>query len=303
MRLEHNIPAERDLPAGRLQRRKEHLLREIVLTSGRSERRRRRWLLSALVPATVLLLGATGIGTYLLTREATHLESVGCYAAADLGADTTVVSADGRDPVVICSDLWQQGAVGSGEAPAELAACVLPSGAVGVFPATGPDICNSLGLANLAEGFVADAKRVADLRGSVIARLAIDCIGEKEARGLVGEELAAHGYGAWGVQVVGGGYTPARPCTQFGTDASSRLALLIPAEPVQIACYERATLPSPFTLVPADGTDPAAACAGIQGGGRAAACLLHEVAVGVFPAEPEICRRLGPSVSPFPTAR
>src|SRR5918992_486378 len=114
MRLEREIPATRDLPTARLQRRKEHLVREAAASIGASERPRRRWLLGALVPAAVLLLGATGIGTYLLTREATHLESIGCYATADLGADTTIVSADGRDPVAVCAELWQDGAVGSG---------------------------------------------------------------------------------------------------------------------------------------------------------------------------------------------
>jgi hypothetical protein len=306
MRLEQEIPAERDLPAARLQRRKEHLVNELAATFGVGERRRKRWLLGALVPAAVLLLGATGIGTYLLTREATHLESIGCYATADLGADTTIVSADGRDPVAICTELWQQGVVGRGKAPAQLAACVLDSGAVAVFPAAGRDTCNSLGLANLAEGFAADAGRVADLSGAVTARLAVDCVSEGEARGLVQQELAARGFAGWRVDVAGDGYSAARPCTQFGTDASGRLALLIPAEPVQIGCYEQAKLPTDMVLVEANGTDPVALCArlwrsGELGGERpGVVCLLHGVAVGVFPAsDPGICRRLGPSVSPF----
>jgi hypothetical protein len=298
MRFEREIPAERDLPAARLQRRKEHLVREAAASFGAGERRRKRWLFGALVPAVVLLLGATGIGTYLLTREATHLESVGCYATADLGADTTIVSADGRDPVAICAELWQEGVVGPGRAPAELAACVLESGAVGVFPAVGRQTCNSLGLAKLAEGFAVSAGRVADLNGAVTARLAIDCVGEREARGLVQGELAARGFGAWRVEVTGDGYSAARPCTQFGTDASGRLALLIPAESVQITCYEEATLPTRFTMAEANGTDPIALCAGERPG---VACLLHGSSVGVFPtSDANICRRLGPSVSPFP---
>lgn len=296
------IPAERDLPPGRLQRRKEHLVREVAFSSGRRGSRRRRWLLGALVPAAVLLLGATGIGTYVLTRDATHLESVGCYATADLGADTTIVSADGRDPVAICTDLWAHGAVGQGAAPAALAACVLPSGAVGVFPAAGPKTCNSLGLAKLADGFAADAARVADLSGAVTARLAIDCVGEDEARGLVQEELAARGFGAWRVEVAGEGYSAGRPCTQFATDASSRLALLLPAEPVKIVCYEEANLPSEFALAQADGTDPVSRCHAAWADERpGVACLLHGSSVGVFPtSDAGICRRLGPSVSPFP---
>lgn len=282
---------------------------EVAVSSRPRERWRKRWLLGALVPATVLLLGATGIGTYLLTREATHLESIGCYATANLEADTTVVSADGRDPIAICAELWREGVVGAGRAPAELTACVLTSGAAAVFPAAGRDTCNSLGLAKLAEGFAIDAGRVADLSGAVAARLAIDCVGERQARELVGAELATRGFGAWRVQVAGDGYSAARSCTQFGTDASGRLALLIPVEPVQIGCYEEAKLPADLVFVQANGIDPVALCArlwrsGELGGERPrVVCLLHGVAAGVFPAsEPGICGRLGPSVSPFPNA-
>jgi hypothetical protein len=277
-------------------------LSEVAVSPHPRERRRRRRLLGSLVPAVVLLLGATGIGTYILTREATHLESIGCYATADLGADTTIVSADGRDPVAVCAELWQDGAVGSGQVPTELAACVLPGGAAGVFPAAGPDTCNSLGLAKLAEGFAVDAGRVADLSGAVTARLAIDCLGEAEARGIAQRELAARGFAGWRVEVAGDGHSSARPCTQFGTDASDRLALLIPAEPVQIACYEQAKLPTEFALATADGTDPVSLCGAALADERAGvACLLHGVGVGVFPtSDADICRRLGPSVSPFP---
>lgn len=276
-------------------------MHEVALSSVRPERRRRRWLLGALVPAAVLLLGATGIGTYLLSREATHLESIGCYATAELESDTTVVSADGRDPLAICAELWQEGVVGPGEAPSELAACVLPSGAVGVFPATGRDICNSLGLANLAEGFAVDAQRVADLSRAVTARLAIDCVGEGEARGLVQRELESRDFADWRVEVAGGGYGADRLCTGFGTDAASKLALLIPVESVQIVCYEEAKLPTEFALARADGTDPVSLCRAALADGRAGvACLLHGSAVGVFPtSDAAICRRLGPSVSPF----
>lgn len=302
MKLEHEIPAERDLPGARLQRRKEHLVREVALSARPRERRRKRWLLGALVPAAVLLLAATGVGTYLATREATHLESIGCYATADLAADTTIVSADGRDPIAVCAELWQDGVVGPEGSPERLTACVLESGAVGVFPAVGPETCNSLGLAKLAGGFAVDAGRVADLSGAVTARLAIDCVGEDEAQELVKAELAARGFGAWRVEVAGDGYTAARPCTQFGTDASGRLALLIPAEAVQIVCYEEAKLPTDFALARADGTDPVSLCQTTLAHGRTGvACLLHGSAVGVFPTSgADICRRFGPSVSPLP---
>lgn len=300
------IPAERDLPPARLQRRKEHLVSEVGLSARDRSRRRRRWLVGALVPAAALLLGATGVATYVLTRPATHLESVGCYERADLGANTTIVSMDGRDPVAICAELWEDGDVGPGSVP-ELAACVLPSGAVGVFPRSGDETCNSLGLANLAAGFTESAKKVADLHAAVVARFAIDCFDEARARRLVESELAAGGFRGWQVEVAGGGFGDERPCASFGTDAARNVALVIAGERVQVACYERPDLPTEFVLAPANGTDPVALCTrlwreGSLGGERpAVACLLHASGVGVFPAAGrEICTSFGPSVGPFP---
>jgi hypothetical protein len=46
------------------------------------------------------------VTTYVLTRPATQLESVSCYDRLELQANTTIVSADGRDPVAICAELW-----------------------------------------------------------------------------------------------------------------------------------------------------------------------------------------------------
>lgn len=300
------IPSERELPSGRLQRRKEHLVSEVGRSFVAPSRRRRRRFLGALLPAAVLLLAATGIATYVLTREATHLESIGCYDSLSLEANTTIVSADGRDPVAVCAEVWQEGAVGSGAAP-ELAACVLPSGAVGVFPAAGRDTCNSLGLANLREGFTTETKRLAELRDSVVGRLALDCVGETEGRRLVEDALNARGFGDWRVEVASDGYSADRPCTHFGTDAAQELALLLPTERVQIACYEAAKLPSDPVFAQADGTDPIALCARLwregklEGARPSVVCLFHGTAAGVFPAaRPEICSELGPSVSRFP---
>jgi hypothetical protein len=296
------VPAERDFRAGRLQRRKEHLVNELTFAP---TRRRRRLVLGALVPAAVLLLAATGVTTYVLTRPATQLESVGCYDRLDLQANTTIVSADGRDPVAICAELWRAGAVGPGPAP-ELTACVLPSGAVGVFPSVGAKTCNSLGLAGLSPDYAADVEVLSDLRASLVPRFATDCLGESEGRRLVERELASRGLTDWAVEVAGDGFDPKRPCAELGTDSGRRIALLLAVEQVQIACYERPELPTDFVLARANGTDPIELCRGVWEQGRlrgdapAIACLLHGSSVGVFPAgAPGLCGRLGPSVSPL----
>src|SRR5687768_16812763 len=164
------LPPERDLPPGRLHRRKEHLVSEV---SGwdRAARRRRRRVALVLVPAVIVLLGLTGFTTYALTREPTHLESVGCFETAALDGNITIVNADGRDPTAICGDLWREGAMGQGPAPESLAACVLDTGAIGVFPSSGEDACEQLGLADLPPTYAAEGKRFAELRDAIVDHL------------------------------------------------------------------------------------------------------------------------------------
>jgi hypothetical protein len=300
------IPAERDFPPGRLLRRKEHLVSEVSASAevGR-EGGRPRWLLGVLVPAAMLLLAATGVAAYVLTRDATQLDSIGCYDSLDLDANTTIVSADGRDPVAICGELWQQGAMGSRPAPAELAACLLPSGAVGVFPANGRNSCAAVGLAELGEGYAASAKQVATFRSAVVARMASDCLGESEARDVVRRQLDANGLGAWTIQAARD-FSAARPCASLAFDSASGVVTLVPMEPVEIVCYREAELPSEFVLVRSSGADPISLCAGLWREGKLGAerpesvCLLHGATAGVFPAGAGICTRLGPEVSPFP---
>ena len=124
MNDETRIPAQRDLPPGRLQLRKEHLVREVTMWD-RAARRRRRRLALVLAPTVLAVLAVTGFTTYALTREPTHLESVGCFETAELDGNIAVVNADGRDPTAICAELWHQGDMGTGPAPESLAACVL----------------------------------------------------------------------------------------------------------------------------------------------------------------------------------
>lgn len=237
MNDETRIPAQRDLPPGRLQLRKEHLVREASMWD-RAARRRRRRLVLVLVPAVVAVLAVTGFTTYALTREPTQLESVGCYETAELDGNIAVINADGRDPTAICAELWRQGVMGHGPAPESLAACVLESGAVGVFPSSGADTCEQLGLADLPPTYTAEAERFATLRDAIVALFYVEpsagsdgdpnCVREEEARVLVRRELDAHGYGDWGIEVLGGGFTAENPCAGVGFDGERKVVILVP---------------------------------------------------------------------------
>ena|SRR5215469_18542850 len=144
-------PPDRDLPAGRLQLRKEQLVSHIFTTSYPSARRRPRRVLvvvAAVVGAAVT--AAAAYGGYTLTRSATQLHSVGCYESVSLSANTAVVSAGNGSPAAACAGVWSSAFPGD-EQPSGFAACVLDSGAVGVFPApAAANPCAQLGLPRLA---------------------------------------------------------------------------------------------------------------------------------------------------------
>jgi hypothetical protein len=232
-------PAERDLPPGRLQRRKEHLVRELSIWD-RAARRRKRRIVLVLVPAVIVLLGLTGFTTYALTREPTHLESVACFETASLDGNIAVVNTDGRDPTAICGELWREGDMGPRPAPERLAACVLDTGAIGVFPSSGEDACEQLGLAELPPTYAAEGRRFAELRDAIVDHLGepasgsslgdrgLKCVGEEEARALVRRELDAHGYDDWGIEVSGDGFTAERPCAEAAFDGEKKTVVLIP---------------------------------------------------------------------------
>lgn len=227
----------RDFPRGRLQRRKEELVRELNMWDEHARRRRRRLLL-ALVPAVVAVLAATGFTTYALTREPTHLESIGCYDRAALDADVAVVDADGRSPDAICEDVWERGGLPGSPKPAKLAACVLESGAIAVFPSSGASTCEDLGLARLPASYRDEARRFAALRDDIIARVGEpasgstrggpQCLGEDVASAVVRRELEVHGFGDWNVQAAGGDFTAARPCSSVSFDWQAKTVFLLP---------------------------------------------------------------------------
>jgi hypothetical protein len=230
------LPPERDLPPGRLHRRTEHLVNEVSVWD-RAARRRRRRVALILVPAVIVLLGLTGFTTYALTREPTHLDSLACYETAALDGNITVVKSDGRDPTVICGELWHDGVMGPGPMPESLAPCVLATGAVGVFPSSREDACEQLGLADLPPTYAAEQRRFAELRDAIVAHLgepasgssrgSDKCVGEDEARALVRRELDAHGYAEWGIE-LSQDFTAERPCAEASFDGEKKAVVLIP---------------------------------------------------------------------------
>jgi hypothetical protein len=235
MSNELRIPRQRDFPPGRLMLRKEHLVSELTRTAESPEtvkpprpHRRRRWALIALIPAAVIAVAA--VRHVLVTSPEDVVESIGCFDAANTQDNTTIGPSDGRDPVEVCKDLWEQGIVSVGStSPPPLVACAIGSGAVGVFPGD-QGTCQELGLSHLPSGYPEAAERFVALREELVQRFHDapgGCFSEAGARAVVQEELDARGFGGWTVEAARP-FSQDEPCAMLGFDTPRKVVLLIP---------------------------------------------------------------------------
>ena len=190
-------------------------------------RRRSRMLIPIVAAAAVLSMGFT---VYALTRDVTEPSGIGCYAEADTGAKTVVVGADGRPPVAVCEAVWAGGAFGPGEMP-PLAACVLTTGAVGVFPG-GPETCASLDLAPLdGTTYPGEVGDFIAFRTALVDRFrAAGCLNEQAASEAVREEFATRGLSGWTV-VTESRFSAARPCASLAFEPEAKRVSLVPIPP------------------------------------------------------------------------
>jgi hypothetical protein len=107
--------------------------------------RPRRVLVLAAAFAVAGILAAAAYAGYALTHGATPVPTIGCYESDSLDANTTVLTSGIHSPVAACAGTWAS-AFPDSQPPASFAACVLPSGSIGVFPNDSGDACKSLGL-------------------------------------------------------------------------------------------------------------------------------------------------------------
>ena len=127
-------PPERVFPAGRLQQWKEQLVSELYGASAApSQHHPRRILVLAAAFAVAGILAAAGYAGFKLTHPATPVATIGCYETDSLDANTSVLASGTQPPVAACSAVYAS-AFPSSQRPASFAACVLPSGSIGVFP-------------------------------------------------------------------------------------------------------------------------------------------------------------------------
>jgi hypothetical protein len=226
-----SLPPDRDLPARRLQLRREHLVQEIT-----TSRRGVRPLVLAFAAAT-LVLSATGFGAYALTREPTHVDSIGCFEQADLSSSVAVIGAAATDPVAACAALWRSGALGSTSNVPSLTACVLDTGAVAVMPGE-QGICEGLGIASLSADARVRLARFGELRAALAQRFGDSsgskkrtaCVDEAAATRIVRAELEARGLADWAIEITSP-FNAERRCASASIVPAARTIMLIPISP------------------------------------------------------------------------
>jgi hypothetical protein len=194
---------------------------------------RRRWRVYVTSIVAAIAVGS-GVA-YAIIRQPTKKLYVSCYAQASLqGVASNVPSAAG-DPVATCRNAWIARRVGQGGPPPNLVACILRSGATGVFPAASStdDVCQRLGLVAVARpspGAPTSVPAVFAVRDRVTAALLGTCVGGRQAKDLVENELRRAGLTDWTV-IITTPFTPARPCASPGFDEPGRRILIIPIPP------------------------------------------------------------------------
>jgi hypothetical protein len=211
--------------------------------------RRPRRALPVAVLAVVGSMSLVVAGYALVGRQPSKPQTVACFAAADLQAETAVVGTGEGGPVATCARLRDQGFLGG--APAStLRPCVLESGAVGVFPqASGRDVCLDLGLASVSapgggrassslpsiepDDPAMAAARFTAFRDAVLPRfVGQGCVGARPAEMIVREELARAGLEGWsvvsGVGEDGLGFSAERPCASLNFKPEVRTVELAP---------------------------------------------------------------------------
>jgi hypothetical protein len=225
----------REFAAGWLQQLKGQLVPSIQVGSALPRQRRpRRVLVGAVAVATAGVLAAAAYAGYALTQPATQLQSIGCYESDSLDADTAV-AAPGVSPVATCAAMWAS-AFPNSQQPASFSACVLQSGAVGVFPSDATsDTCKSLGLASLDQTSSAQQalRKFADVKQSLVAAFArTACLNYGNARASVRTALDRHGLSNWRIQegegAHGEGFSSQRPCAGLAFDAAHQTIILVP---------------------------------------------------------------------------
>lgn len=230
-------PPSRDWPSDRLVLRKELLLRQIqeiraeVVQPVPGRRRQpspRRLAAFVLVPAA--LIGAGAAYAIMQPPATATVEGVTCF---DRDGDGTVVGADGRDPTVVCGELWANGQIEPGVTTAPpLQACTGEHAHyILVYPGDDPNICLERGLPPVPTGYQHAAEQFARMRDEMARRLpdSATCIGRADAMRVARSVLDTNGFRDWSIETKAFG--PSRACAEGGVYDSVRKTMTLVGGP------------------------------------------------------------------------
>jgi hypothetical protein len=180
-----------------------------------------------LVMFAALMSGAAAATAWALIGQTSQRVTVGCYEEASLRS-RVFVEAMGSSPTATCLRVWKQGEL-SGRTPQQLEACVLPSGAIGVFPSAGRDVCVHLGL----KGFVRDLSSADVAQSTVFERdlgsafIRKGCLRLTPAIALVELELQKHGLAGWRIAHTQP-FTAQRRCASAAVEPNVETVTIVP---------------------------------------------------------------------------
>jgi len=152
-----------------------------------------------------------------------------CFEADDVRAHTQLVVSNG-DAIDACAALWRAGRFGS-QLPSHLAACVLKTGGIAVFPGEAGTTCVRLGLAVANdEAHSAIAQMTADLTHAVTLR----CYDASASEALARSALQAHHLEGWNV-VIGRDppFSATNPCGSVAVREVARTILIVAVPDLQ----------------------------------------------------------------------
>lgn len=197
-----------------------------------STSRARRWRRVAVFVAAAL---ATAAAAYVLTRPVTEPLTVACFRSANLTADRVILPASSDIPAgELCRVVWEPGgefAAETGGRRPPLTACVLESGAVGVFPSReNGDVCQQLDAAKPDPTSIDDTQMVIELQDALVGQFLGSCLDLPAAAAVVERELDNRRLSDWEVTNAQP-FTTDRPCASLAIDPATRTVELIPISP------------------------------------------------------------------------
>jgi hypothetical protein len=188
------------------------------ITAQRPRRVRRRTMVIAV--ALLILLVASLIGAFALLNsdEPTVLGAVVCAPNAIYPIDHGWLAPSGGDPIAACEEPWDNGVFGTDGSSSGLDACVLPTGAVGVFPGEFGSVCRQK--LNLPPAHLnADIAKLEEFRKATANAVRENCIDYDAARAIVEQKFSQYGYTGWVVaqNPAAPTYSDDEPCSSVAT--------------------------------------------------------------------------------------